>query len=175
MEVKAKLGNLRIAPRKVRLVADLVRGKKVKRAQNILNFTIKKASSPLFKLLKSAVANAENNFHLEPENLYISKITVNEGPKYKRFMPRARGQSSMIQKKTSHVLLILSEITPAKGKKEEKTGEEGEIKEPKEVHEKREIKKTVADSRAKDRARELKTARPKKETITRRFFQRKTV
>lgn len=110
MVVTAKLRYLRIAPRKVRLVADLIRDKSVEEAQTILNFTIKNAATPLLKLLNSAVASAKNNFQLDPTNLFISKITVDEGPKYKRWMPRARGQVSEIQKKTSHVTLLLDEI-----------------------------------------------------------------
>jgi len=103
MSVVAKLCYLRIAPRKVRLVADLIRGKSVEEAQTILNFTVKKASQPLLKLLNSAISNAKNNFQLETSNLFISKITVDEGPKYKRWRPRSRGQIYQIQKKTSHV------------------------------------------------------------------------
>ncbi len=119
MEVIAKLRYLRIAPRKVRLVADLVRGKSVEEATHILNFTRKKAARPLFKLLNSAVANASHNFQLKKENLYISKLVVDEGPKLKRWRPRARGVTYEIQKKTSHITLVLSE---AKNKvKNEKT------------------------------------------------------
>jgi len=110
MVITAKLNYLRIAPRKVRLVADLIRGKSVEEAQTILNFTIKKGAQPLLKLLNSAVANAKNNFKLETAKLFISKIEVNEGPKYKRMRPRARGQGYEIQKKTSHISLFLDEI-----------------------------------------------------------------
>lgn len=110
MPVRAKLRYLRIAPRKVRLVADLIRGKRVKEARTILEFTIKKAAQPLLKLLNSAVTNARHNFNLEEENLYVAKILVNEGPKLKRVFPRGRGHSSEIQKKTSHVTLVLEEI-----------------------------------------------------------------
>jgi len=76
MEVKAKLRYLRIAPRKVRLVADLIRGKSTEEAQRILNFTLKKPARPLLKLLKSAIANAKHNFQMEESRLYIAKITV---------------------------------------------------------------------------------------------------
>ncbi len=110
MVVTAKLRYLRIAPRKVRLVADLIRGKKVEEAQTILNFVIKRAGLPILKLLNQAIANAKNNFQLDPSNLYISKITVDEGPKLKRWRPRARGQTYEIQKKTSHITVILEEI-----------------------------------------------------------------
>ena len=109
MQVTAKLRNLRIAPRKARLVADLIRNKQVEEAQAVLNFTNKKATEPFLKLLNSAAANAKNNFQLDPVNLYISKILVDEGTKLKRWMPRARGQASPIQKKTSHITLVLSE------------------------------------------------------------------
>lgn len=110
MIVIAKLKHLRIAPRKVRLVADLIRGRGAEEAQTILNFVIKKSSLPLTKLLKTAIANAKNNFQLESANLFISKITVDEGPKYKRWRPRARGQAYEIQKKTSHITIVLDEI-----------------------------------------------------------------
>jgi len=109
VEVVAKLRRLRIAPRKVRLVADLIRGKKVDEAINILTFLNKKAAKPVLKLLKSAIANAEHNFKLKKDNLFISKITVDEGPKFKRWMPRARGRADLILKRTSHITLVLSE------------------------------------------------------------------
>jgi large subunit ribosomal protein L22 len=107
MSVITKLKHLRIAPRKVRLAARLIRGKRIEEAQNILNFTVKKAASPLLKLLRSAAANAKNNFQLDESNLYIAKILVDEGPKYKRWRARARGRAEEIQKKTSHVTIVL--------------------------------------------------------------------
>lgn len=109
MSVTVKLPYLRIAPRKVRLLADLIRGKGVSNAQTILNFTTKKASGILLKLLNQAVANAKKNLNLDASNLYISKILVNEGPKLKRFRPRARGSAYEIQKKTSHIIITLDE------------------------------------------------------------------
>ena len=116
MPVTAKLKYLRIAPRKVRLVADLIRGKRIEEARNILNFTIKKAAPPLLKLLRSATANAKNNFQLDESNLYIAKILVDEGPKYKRWRARARGRAEEIQKKTSHVTVVLDE-TPKESRR----------------------------------------------------------
>lgn len=121
MEIKAELNYLRIAPRKVRLVANLIRGKSVKEAERILSLVQKKPALPLLKLLKSALANAKHNFNLKEENLRISKLLVNEGPKLKRWRARARGQAFEIQKKTSHVLLVLEsfekeEIKPKKEK-----------------------------------------------------------
>jgi len=111
MAVRAKLNYLRIAPRKIRLVADLIRGKKVEEAQTILSFTTKKAADSLLKLLKSAIANAKHDFQLEEANLFISNILVDEGPKYKRWRARAKGVAYEIQKKTSHITLVLDEIT----------------------------------------------------------------
>ena len=110
MEIIAKLHNLRIAPRKVRLIADLIRGKKTENAEALLNFTTKKANSVLLKLLKQALNNAKNNFHLDASNFFISKIVVDEGPKLKRWRPRARGRAFEIQKKISNITIILSEI-----------------------------------------------------------------
>lgn len=103
----AKLNRLRIAPRKVRLVADLIRGKDVKQAQAVLQFTIKKAAQPLAKLLDSAIANAKHNFKMAEENLKIAKITVDQGRTLKRYRPVSRGRTATIQKKTSHVTLVL--------------------------------------------------------------------
>ncbi|HOK35113.1 MAG TPA: 50S ribosomal protein L22 [Candidatus Pacearchaeota archaeon] len=110
MEIKASLNYLRIAPRKVRLVADLIRGMEVNKAQSILKFTEKRAAEPLLKLLNSGVANAKKNFNLTEEQiqkLYIKEINVDEGPKLKRWIPVSRGTAHEIQKKTSHINLVL--------------------------------------------------------------------
>ncbi|KPJ54910.1 50S ribosomal protein L22 [Parcubacteria bacterium DG_72] len=115
MKVRTELKYLRMAPRKVRLVAELIKRKKTEEAQVILDFAVKRGAKPILKLLNSAIASAKNDFQLDPSNLYISRITVNEGPKYKRWRPRSRGMASSIQKKTSHVTIILDEIV--KGKK----------------------------------------------------------
>ncbi len=117
MEVYAKLSNLRIAPRKTRLVVDLVRGKTLAVAQGILRFTSKKAALPVLKLLNQAEANAKNNLKLDPANLFVSKIMVSEGQKLKRWRPRAHGQAYRIQKKTCHINVVLDEIKKGKGKK----------------------------------------------------------
>lgn len=111
-----------MAPRKVRMAADLIRGKKVVEAQLLLQFAAKHSALPVLKTLNSAVASAKNNFEADVTNLYISFIAVNEGPKLKRYRPRARGQAYEIQKKTSHVTIVVDEIeqrktTTAKTKK----------------------------------------------------------
>jgi large subunit ribosomal protein L22 len=118
MKVTAHLRYLRIAPRKVRLVADLIRGKSVKEARNILNFCRKKAALPLLKLLNSAVANAKHNFKMDEEKLFISEIYVNEGPRLKRIFPRAMGRADIIQKKMSHVSIFLEEMKENQNQKE---------------------------------------------------------
>ncbi|PIT88458.1 MAG: 50S ribosomal protein L22 [Candidatus Magasanikbacteria bacterium CG10_big_fil_rev_8_21_14_0_10_36_32] len=108
-EVKAKLSFLRMGPRKVRLVADLMRGRKVSTAIDRLSLMNKKAARYLLKLLKSAVANAKNNFQLEVDNLRVKSITVDGGPVLKRWMPKAHGRATPIRERTSHINLVLIE------------------------------------------------------------------
>ena len=117
MEVKARIKNLRISPRKVRLVADLVRGKKASDALAQLRFTNKKSAKPVSDIIQSGIANAEHNFKLDPENLYIKEIRVDKGLTLKRYQPRAFGRATMIQKKMSHINLVLAEINPTSEKK----------------------------------------------------------
>lgn len=110
MEIKASLKNYRMAPRKMRLVADFIRGKEVNKAKKDLEFSSKRAASPILKLLNSAVTNAQNNFKIkenEVSELYIKKIFVEESRKLKRWRPIARGSAHEIQKKTSNVIIIL--------------------------------------------------------------------
>ncbi|GEN34793.1 MULTISPECIES: 50S ribosomal protein L22 [Aneurinibacillus] len=109
MEAKAVARYVRIAPRKMRLVVDLIRGKQVGEAIAILKHTPKAASPVIEKVLLSAVANAEHNMNLDANNLVVSKVFVDEGPTLKRFRPRAMGRASRINKRTSHVTVILSE------------------------------------------------------------------
>ena len=108
--MKASVTSVRISPRKVRMVADAVRGKSVSQAMSILTFTRKKAAFPVQKLLKSAVANAvENDGVGDVDNLMIDRIAVDEGPTLKRFTPRARGRATPIRKRTSHIRIALRE------------------------------------------------------------------
>lgn len=104
--MKAILKNYRQSPRKVRLIADLVRGKKVKDALNTLQFVDKRASEPFAKVIRSAAANAANQGK-DGEALKITKVTVDKGPTYKRFTPRARGSASRINKRNSHIVVEL--------------------------------------------------------------------
>ena len=106
---KAVAKTVRIAPRKARLVVDLIRGKKIGDAISILKFTPRSASPIVEKVLMSAIANAEHNFDLDVENLYVSEAYVNEGPTMRRFRPRAKGSASQILKRTSHITVVVSE------------------------------------------------------------------
>lgn len=109
MQAKAVARTVRIAPRKARLVVDLIRGKQVGEAVAILKHTPKAASPIVEKVLKSAVANAEHNYEMDVNNLVITQAYVNEGPTLKRFRPRAMGRASQINKRTSHITIVLSE------------------------------------------------------------------
>ena len=109
MEAKAYLKYIRISPRKVQIVADLIRGKNVGTAMAILMQTPKAASEPMIKLLKSAVANAENNFNMDVEKLVVTEVFATPGPILKRVMPRAQGRAYRINKRTSHVTLTVAE------------------------------------------------------------------
>lgn len=124
MEVKAQLKNLRIAPRKVRLVANLIKGMDTTNAVSQLEYSTKKSSENILTLLNSAIANAKNNFKLDEKKLYISEIMVNGGTIMKRSMPRAMGRAFPIKKRTCHVILILkatgSDATQEKNNKEAK-------------------------------------------------------
>ncbi len=173
MKVTAKLRYLRIAPRKVRLVADLIRGKRVSEALTLLGVLPKRATTSLIKLLKQAIANAKNNFQLAESNLYIYKIFVDEGPKLKRWRPRARGQALEIQKKTSHITLILNEIE----KKPKKIKKVRKIEKAKEIKKVPKMKKPPKEGkpptgRAKLRPG-LERPKPKTERGIRRIFRRK--
>lgn len=115
--VTAQLRYYRMGPKKLRLIADLMRGKRVTRAQSVLGLLNKKGAKPMLKLLNSAVANAKHNHQLGLENLVVKSIMVDGGPMLKRFMPKAHGRATPVRERTSHVSLIL-EALEAKVKKE---------------------------------------------------------
>lgn len=166
-EVKAQLNSLRLAPRKVRAVSNLIKGKNVLDALSQLEALVKRPSSPVAKLLKSAIANAENNYHMVKENLYVKSIRVDEGVKLKRFKPKGFGRVSPIEKKTSRINLVLAEKVP--GMKRTSTVEK-KAKEEKfdQVSDKQEVKRP-----------EIKTELGRKEgvlkNLSRRIFQRKSI
>lgn len=110
MEVKASLKNLRMSPRKVRLVIDIIRKMPVLDALDQLKFVNKLAAEPIAKLIKSAVANAENTYSLDKNNLFIKEIRSDEGIMLKRWMPRAHGRATSIRKRGCHLTLTLGEI-----------------------------------------------------------------
>ncbi|ADD03202.1 ribosomal protein L22 [Thermoanaerobacter italicus Ab9] len=109
MEARAIARYVRISPRKVRLVLNLIRGKHVDEALTILRFTPKRASGIVAKVLKSAIANAENNHGMNRDNLYVAKAVADEGPTMKRIFPRARGRADIMRKRTSHITIVVRE------------------------------------------------------------------
>lgn len=180
MEAKAVLNNLRIAPRKVRLVANLIKGMSVDQARGQLKFLAKRSSEPVLKLLNSAVANAKN-FDLDEKNLYISSIFVDSGQTLKRWLPRAFGRATPIMKRSSRITIILNERAPSKSKKISKKTKEGKVK-PKGI----EIKEEKLPAEEKKIARTKEAGRPKGATTiskkrhfsrqgVKRMFQRKNV
>jgi large subunit ribosomal protein L22 len=109
MQAKAITKSVRISPNKVRPVMDLVRGKPVDRALAILRYMPHKAAREIARTIKSAAANAENNFEMTPEDLVVKTIFADEGPAFKRFMPRARGRADHIRKRTTHITVIVED------------------------------------------------------------------
>ena len=109
MEAKAVAKYIRISPRKAAQVADLVRGKSEGEAYAILKFTPNKGAAIIEQVLKSAVANAEHNYNMDVDKLYVSTIFVDQGPSLKRFKPRAMGRADGIMKRTSHITVMVSE------------------------------------------------------------------
>lgn len=109
MQAKAIARYVRISPRKVRQVVDLIRGKQVNDALAILQFTPKGATEPVTKVLKSAVANAEHNLELDADELFVTEIFVDQGPTLKRIKPRAMGRADQIRKRTSHITVVVGE------------------------------------------------------------------
>jgi large subunit ribosomal protein L22 len=109
MEVKATARHIHQSPQKVRLVIDVIRGKRIQDARIQLQFMKKAAALPVLKLLNSAVANASHNFKLDTANLFVKSITVDGGPIIHRWMPRAQGRATPIRKRTTHIAIVLGE------------------------------------------------------------------
>ncbi|MDP3697416.1 MAG: 50S ribosomal protein L22 [Candidatus Taylorbacteria bacterium] len=168
MEVTAKLNNLRIAPRKIRAVSNLIKGKNVNTALDQLEYFVRKPVRPIKKLLNSAIANAENNFNMVKENLYIKELIVNEGIKLKRFRAKGFGRAAAIQKKTSHIKLVLDERTPGL-----RTDKKARIK-------KEAVEETVRETKLhEDKKPEIKRELGQKRNLFgnlgKRLFQRKAI
>jgi large subunit ribosomal protein L22 len=107
MEARAQARFVRVTPRKARRVVDLIRGLPAAQAESVLRFAPQAASEPVYKVLASAMANAEHNFKLDRETLFVSRAWVDEGPTLKRFRPRAQGRAFRINKRTSHITVIV--------------------------------------------------------------------
>lgn len=172
MEVKAKLNYLRIAPRKTRLVADLVRGKTVEEAQTILNFTVKRGNTPIVKLLNTAIASAKENFQVDKSNLYIAKIFIDEAPMLKRWRARSRGRAYGIKKRASHITLVLGEIKKGgvKTKKIKKSKSLAESKENQSV-----VKAKKKDKFLTPQKHEAKFSKQTSSKGTNKIFRRKSI
>jgi large subunit ribosomal protein L22 len=119
VEAKAITKYVRMSPQKARLVADLVRGKEVLKALDILEFTNKKAAKIIKKTLNSAMHNATNNFKMNEDKLVVSEILINQGPVLKRLMPRAQGRADIQRKPTAHVTVVVAEVEKEAEKKAE--------------------------------------------------------
>ncbi|WP_031517207.1 50S ribosomal protein L22 [Desulfofalx alkaliphila] len=109
MEAKAIAKFIRISPRKVRQVVDLVRGKEIEEALAILKHTPKRGSAAVVKVINSAAANAEHNYEMNKDNLYIAEAYVDQGPTLKRYKPRAYGRADLMRKRTSHITIVVKE------------------------------------------------------------------
>ena len=169
-QVKAKLNNLRISPRKVRAVANLVKRKNVIDALNQLEHFVRKPVGPLKKLLNSAIANAENNFSMIRENLYIKNLTVDEGTKLKRFRAKGFGRAAVIQKKTSHISIVLDERTP--GLRREKSAVKSKKRD---VIESSKEEMGEAESKKPEVKREIGNKKSLLGNFGKRLFQRKAI
>lgn len=110
MEARAVLKYTGMSPQKVRLVVDLIRGKKAEEALTILSFCNKVAASAILKLLRSAIANAENASSVDVDSLYIKRVYVDDGPRRKKLNPKAMGRANIIRSKTSHITIVLDEL-----------------------------------------------------------------
>lgn len=173
MKIKATLNNLRVSPRKSRLVINLIKGMDVSNALVQLSHMSKGSSREVGKLLESAIANAENNFGLEKSNLIVSDVQVGGGSTLKRWLPRAHGRATPLMKRTSNIYLVLDEkiegkskATKTKTKKEEKVVEEKEVK-----SETKEVKKTVV---AKSPVAKKVAPKGQKGSFSKKVFQRKS-
>lgn len=113
MKVRAHAKHIRQSPYKVRRVLDLVRGLPVEEARHVLAFTDRRAADPVRKVLNSAVANAEHNFALDSDELFVAEAFADEGPTLKRWRPRARGRATRIRKRTSHITIVVTEESEA--------------------------------------------------------------
>ncbi len=186
MQVSAKLKNLRIAPRKVRLVANLIKGLDVKVAMDQIDANVKRSNDPVKKLLASAISNGENNFGIDRDNMYVRDVIVGAGPTLKRWMPKAYGRAGALLKRTSQVEIILEERVEGKGRKskeqlEKEKKEKMEARKKAEKEATKEEEKTEKSEKAATKAKEAKPMEEKgkkvekKGGLTSRIFRRKSM
>jgi large subunit ribosomal protein L22 len=151
MKVSASLNKLRIAPRKTKLVADLIKGLEIADALIQLDAKVKRACPQMKKLLLSAVANAENNFGLDKDNLYVAEATIGAGPSLKRWRARAYGRAGKILKRTCSMTVVLEERVEGKGRK---TKEQMEKEKKARLGEKKKMEKAMKEKREKEETTE---------------------
>ncbi|NTV55020.1 MAG: 50S ribosomal protein L22 [Candidatus Moranbacteria bacterium] len=176
MQVTARLNNLKIAPRKVRLVAHVIKGMSADAALVELSKQVKRSSEPMSKLLRSAIANAEHNFGIDPSNLFVRSVLVGDGKRLKRWQPRAFGRANQILHRLSNVSLVVEERIEGLNRKEVRKAEVKKAVEPKKVKEtegktalaSEERKETKKDSSVKQEMKERKNA-------VKRVYQRKSI
>lgn len=174
MEIKAKLNYLRIAPRKVRSVIDLIRGKELKEVESQLRFMPRKAGGYILMLLKSAIANAKNNFNIEKDNLYIKEIRVNEGVPFRRGRAASRGRSVPILKRTSHVILTLAAKKEVKTEKPHPVKSINKEETPNEVPSATLMPEKKIEKPKYKAPREIKKGKGFVGSITKKIFRRKS-
>jgi large subunit ribosomal protein L22 len=174
MEIKAQLNYLRIAPRKVRSVVDLIRGKEIREAEHQLRFLPRKSSAPILKLLKSAIANAKSNFNIDKENLFIKNILVNAGVPFRRWRSMSRGRTYPIMKRTSNIIIVLGVKEGAKIRKPDKSPKDILTGPPQSGGLGGEETKTISKTAVKKPAK-ITSQKPKKQNWVKRIFRRKSM
>jgi|YelNatPaOPRAMG01_1025707.scaffolds.fasta_scaffold00776_15 large subunit ribosomal protein L22 len=172
MEVKARLKYLRISPKKVRLVANLIKHKTIAEAKSQLMILPQRSKRPILKLLDSAISNAKHNFHLAEENLYIKNITVDPGPSLKRWMPRARGSASPIYRRSSHINLVLEELKNRPQKLKSVFKAEKEVIKEEKPEKKKEMKREIKKVEPKAIK---KMAKREEVRVKQKIFRRKAI
>lgn len=181
MKVKSQLKNLRVAPRKTKLVTDLIRGLDVAEALNQLDVTVKRSMPYVKKLLLSAIANGENNFGLDKDNLYVYDAFVGAGPTLVRWMPKAYGRAGKILKRTSNITIVLEEKIEGKGRKSQEQIEEERRKRlaksekvrEEQGEDKEEKKKSTVSAKKEDKREGVRGS--EKKGWTSKIFRRKSM
>ena len=183
MQVTARLNNLKFAPRKVRLVAHVIKGMSADAALTELSKQVKRSSEPMSKLLRSAIANAEHNFGLDPANLFVLSALVGDGKRLKRWQPRAFGRANQILHRLSNVTLTVEERIEGLNRREVKKPSITAKKatEPKEPKEAKEPKTAVSSEEKKDVKKEVKKdvsvkqEMKERKNVVKRVYQRKSI